>query len=95
MRTDARLATTIERGMHERLYFASTRVPRAADETIAEVRERWMPITSPVRDKLIDIVNHRLRPPVRQAALPNEARAEREAYEEALRHRPERTRPLR
>ena len=64
-RTDARIAAIIEEGVAERLYFISVKVPRivdGADHMVSPVRERYVPITSPVQTDLLAIVRHDLRP---------------------------------
>jgi hypothetical protein len=91
--TDARIAATIERGINEKLYFVNTKLPRVTDETvqgIQPVRERWMPVTSPVQSEIVGLALDRLRPTI--AAPPTDphpgAQESRAAYEAAMRHRP-------
>jgi hypothetical protein len=90
--TDTRIAETIEHGINERLYFVTVKLPRVTDETvhgIQPVRERWMPVTSPVQSEIIGLVRKRLRPPrVPTEETPPRAHESRAAYEAAIRHRP-------
>ena len=77
--TDARLASIIERGFHEKLYFVSVGASRLTDEHISGVRqpqERWLPVSSPDQTDVLPLVRHRLRPPpVRLTEPPNAAPA--------------------
>lgn len=97
-RTDARLASIIDRGIREKLYCASTRISRPIQETnpsVNIVRERWLPITSPAPADLQALARDRLRPPAVPDAEPAQAQSSREAYEAALHHRPRRSGPAR
>jgi hypothetical protein len=90
--TDARIAATIELGIKEKLYFVSAKLPRVSDETvrgIQQVRERWMPVTSPGQSEIIGLVRELLRPPLAPPKEPPpRAHESRAAYEAAIRHRP-------
>jgi hypothetical protein len=90
--TDARIAATIEHGINENLYFVSAKLPRVTAESvqgIQPVRERWIPVTSPVQGEIIGLVRDRLCPtPVPPKGPPPRAHESRAAYEAAIRHRP-------
>ena len=65
-RVDERIADLFEHGVHERLYFVRTKVPRIVDDDgqiTHRVRERFMPIASPVQTDLVRLVRDQLRPP--------------------------------
>lgn len=92
-RADARIAAIIEQGVAERLYFVSVKVPRIVDESshlVNPVRERYVPITSPIQTDLLEIARLGLRPPRVGPAAPAGAQESREALRESLDHRPER-----
>lgn len=86
--TDARIATTIERGFEEKLYFVSINYPRLADQDTPSVvvppRERWIPVTSSAQTDLLPIVRGRLRPPPPPSPVFEESVASRQAYEATL-----------
>jgi hypothetical protein len=90
--TDVRIAATIEHGINEKLYFVSSKLPRVSDETvqgIQPVRERWIPVSSPIQSELIGLVRERLRPPLLPPKEPPpRAHESRAAYEAAIQHRP-------
>jgi len=89
--TDARIASTIERGLDQKLYFVSVKYPRLGEQEVhgvAQPRERWIPVTSPVQTDLLPLVRARLRPfPCNPAATP-EAIQDRHAYELLLTQQP-------
>jgi len=89
--TDARIASTLEYGFEENLYFVSIKYPRLCDQTVNGVvqpRERWVPVTSPVQTDLLPIIDGRLRPiPQTRSAAP-EAIERRRAYEVLLAQQP-------
>ena len=90
-RADARIAAIIEEGVAERLYFISVKVPRivdGADHMVSPVRERYVPITSPVQTDLLAIVRHDLRPVV-ASTVPTGAQASRESLRDSIDHRPQ------
>jgi hypothetical protein len=89
---DQRLAELFERGARERLYFVSAKVPYivANDGQITHrLRERFMPITSPVQTDLIRMVREDLRPPPIEPSPPPGARASRLELTRAISHRPQ------
>lgn len=95
--TDARLATTMERGLAEKLYFVSEVVtelvpdPTAAD-ALPDLRRRtaWLPVTSPTQTGILPLLRERLRPPPpRVPEVPPGAQESRLALEAAIAHRPE------
>lgn len=95
-RIDARVSDIIEQGTRERLYFLRVHLPRVVDQTptlIKPVRERYVPISSPVQTDLLDIVGTRLRPPPTPHALPPDAAKSRGELHDAITHRPEQRRP--
>lgn len=53
------------------------------------VRERFMPITSPVQTDLARIVRERLRPTPESVAAPTRAAQNRRDFQEAIEHRPD------
>ena len=90
-RTDARLATIIEHGVAERLYFLSIKVPRIIDTTdylVSPVRERYVPITTRIQTDLIEVARLRLRPAALPAPQDSEADHGRQKLREALVHAP-------
>ena len=90
-RVDARIASVIEQGVAERLYFVSVKLPRIVDESfrlVNPVRERYVPITSPVQTDLLAIARHDLRPAVPRLTPAEGAGNERERLTEAISHRP-------
>ena len=61
-----RVSDIIEHGARERLYFLRVNLPRIVDQPqhhIRPVRERYVPISSPVQTDLLDIVRSELRSP--------------------------------
>jgi hypothetical protein len=80
--TDTRIASTIERGFQERIYFASVARPGAQGPVRAG--ERWVPVTSAAQSKLLPIVRERLRPASPVAAGPQAATPDRMSYEAVL-----------
>ena len=92
-RADARLASIIEQGVAERLYFASVKVPRIVDSSgklVSPVRERYVPISAPINADLLAISRHVLRPPPAMSAAPPGAQESRRELRESIDHRPER-----
>ena len=92
-RADARVATIIEQGVADRLYFVSVKVPRIVDssgELVSPVRERYAPITAPINTDLLAIMRHELRPPPVVPAAPRGAALSRQELRESIDHRPER-----
>jgi len=92
-RTDARVAAIIEQGVADRLYFVSVKVPRVVDGTgklVSPVRERYVPINSPVQTDLLAITRHELRPATFVPTAPPGARESREDVRESINHRYER-----
>jgi hypothetical protein len=91
MHTDVRIACTIERGFEEKLYFVSVKVPRMTDQQINGVhqpRQRWMPVAPALDAELFPIIRNELRPKPIRPTETRGARANRQAYEAALTHRP-------
>ena len=92
-RADARIAAIIEEGVAERLYFVSVKLPRIVDEPshlVNPVRERYVPITSPVQSELLAVARHELRPSPVVPPAPADAHESREELRESFDHRPER-----
>lgn len=93
---DQRVLGIVEHGAREHLYFARAQMPRIVENDgnlVHGVRERFMPITTPIRSDLIRLARElplSTRTPDPQAA----ARASRLDLEAAIRHRPPR-RPTR
>lgn len=91
-RIDARLADVIDHGVSERLYFIKAKVPRVDDRDgnlVHGVRTRFTPITSPVQTDLVGIVHEHLRPRPERPIPPQGAARSREAFQQAIQHRPE------
>ena len=87
---DGRVADLIERGAREHLYFARTKLPRIVENDgnlIHGVRERFMPLSTPIRSDLIRFAQE-LRQPIRAPDPPDKARTSRLEFEAAIRHRP-------
>ena len=88
---DARIASTIERGLDEKLYFVSVKHPLLGDQEVQGVvqqRARWIAATSPRQTDLLPLVRERLRPlPLKPTATP-EAIENRHAYELLLTQQP-------
>lgn len=86
-RTDARIATTVEHGFNERLYFVSVNYPRLTDESVRGVhpaRQRWIPVTWPIQTDLIPLVREPLRPHPPTPAAEPESIESRRAYQTVL-----------
>jgi hypothetical protein len=80
-----------DQGARERLYFVLTKVPRIVDNDramIHRVRERFMPITTPIQTELMGLIRERLRPAPASRPSPPAARASRLELSEAIAHRP-------
>ena len=63
-RVDVRVAAIIEQGVAEKLYFVSVSVPRIIDGTgqlVSRVRQRYVPITSPIQTDLLAVARDQLR----------------------------------
>jgi hypothetical protein len=91
-RIDDRLSDIIEQGARERLYFLRVMLPRVVDEPehlIKPVRERYVPISSPVQTALLDIVRNQLRPPPTAPIPLSGAARSRGNLHDAITHRPE------
>jgi hypothetical protein len=91
-RTDACIATIIERGVAERLYLVSARVPRVVESTnrlVSPVRKRYMPIKSSIRTDLLAISRYQLRPPSVAPVAPPAAHEGRKELRESIGHRAE------
>ena len=89
---DQRIAELFEQGARERLYFVRSRVPRLVDndgQLIHRVRERFMPITSPIQTDLMRLVREQLRPTPSVTEPPAGSHASRLELTEAITHRPE------
>lgn len=90
--TDARLVTTIEQGLDERLYFVAIPVPQLTDwqiHGIYQPRTRWAPNSTHVQSELLPLVRSQLQP----ATLSFQRRHHdsmplRREYEAAIAHRP-------
>lgn len=92
IRIDARVASVIEEGVAENRYFVGVKVPRlvdAKDHQISPLRQRYVPITSPVQTDLLRIVRHDLRPASAVAAPVPKDRGRVELHE-SIEHRPQR-----
>lgn len=90
-RADARISAIIEQGVAERLYFVGVKLPRifgATDHLVSPVRERYVPITSPVPSDLISIARHDLRPALGAQVKQAGGYESRQALREAIDHRP-------
>jgi hypothetical protein len=84
MRTDARIAGTVERGCNENLYFTLVSYPRLMDQHVNGLhpaRQRWTPVTSHVQTPLLGLVREHLRPPPVPARVPPESHKGRAAIE--------------
>ena len=91
---DHRVAELFEQGAHERLYFIRCQVPRVVErdgQITHRVRERFMPITSPVQTDLIRLVREQLCPKPTMTGPPAGANLSRLELAEAINHRPGRT----
>ncbi len=89
--TDARIASTLEYGFQQNLYFVSIKYPRLGDQAVNGViqqRERWVPVTSPVQTELLPIVRGRLRPIPHPRAAEPKAVESRRSYEVLLAAQP-------
>ncbi|MEO7944461.1 MAG: hypothetical protein ABIR34_13770 [Marmoricola sp.] len=86
--TDARLASSIERGCHEQIYFVSLTDPTMTDHQINGVyqpRVRWTPLSPENQPDLLPIVRDQLRPtPPPPPSAPAGAQGSRRAYEALL-----------
>ncbi len=92
-RTDARVASIVEQGAGEQLYFVSVKVPRIVDGTgllVSPTRERYVPINSPVQTDLLAITRLQLRPPSVAPASPPGAQASRHELRASMTHQSER-----
>ena len=92
-RTDAKVAAIIERGVADRLYFTSVRMPGVVGETdhlVNPVRTRYVPITAPINTDLLAIVRQELRSPPMARPAPAGAHESRQELRESIDHRPER-----
>ncbi|KRA37903.1 MULTISPECIES: hypothetical protein [unclassified Nocardioides] len=92
-RADARIASIIEQGAAERLYFVSVKVPRIVDGTgqlVSPVRERYMPVSAAIDSDLLAITRYELRPPPISPTASEAARESRRELRESIDHRPER-----
>lgn len=92
-RTDARVASIVEQGVAESLYFVSVKVPRIVDGTgllVSPTRQRYVPINSPVQTDLLALTRRQLRTPQVAPAVPPGARESRQELRESLTHRSER-----
>ncbi len=90
-RIDARLSEIIEHGASERLYALRVGLPRVIDTSegpIKPVRERYVPINSPVQTDLLAMVRTQLRPPPVAPRPPPGAGQSRADFEAAIIHRP-------
>jgi hypothetical protein len=97
MRTDARIASIIEQGVAERLYFVSVKVPRIVDGTgrlVSPARERYVPIAPTAQTDLLAIARDDLRPASPEPISAGGAHQSRDDLRESLAHRPERRRGL-
>lgn len=86
-RTDVRVASIIERGFAENLYFVSVQYPRLGGQQHAGVvqqRERWVPVTSPVQSDLLTVARGRLCALQPEASAGHDALESRRAFEGAL-----------
>lgn len=82
--TDARIASTIERGFAERIYFVATAAPSLGPSGRTE---RWVPVTSTTHTNLPAMVRDRLRPPA-PVAVPQPPTSDRLAYQLVLSMQP-------
>jgi hypothetical protein len=90
-RIDERIADLFEHGAHQRPYFVRTKVPRVVNDDgqiTHRVRERFMPIASPVQTDLVRLVRDQLRPPPATACPSPGARDSRIELTQAITHRP-------
>ena len=91
-RIDARVAYVIEEGVAENRYFVGVKVPRVVDTTdrlVSPLRQRYVPIKSPVQSDLLRIVRHDLRPAEAHSAPSSQNRG-RVELQESIEHRPQR-----
>jgi hypothetical protein len=91
--TDARLAATIERGLHDRLYFVAARTPRRPTDqpinTAVPPRTAWMPMSPDTPTDLLPLVRGQLRtPPPPPRTTPAAAHDSRLAYQVLLAQQP-------
>ena len=87
---DERVLDIVERGAREHLYFVRAKVPRIVENDgnlIHGVRERFMPLSTPIRSDLIRLARE-LRQPSRKLDQQATALASRLELEAAIRHRP-------
>jgi hypothetical protein len=88
---DERVRNVIEHGIAARLYFQRISVPGLNDyndELVYVARQKFVPITSPVKTELLAIVRSDLRPTPIQRKAPTGAAQSRLDFEAALHHRP-------
>lgn len=89
--TDARVATTIEQGLDERVYFVAVRLPRMTDQQINGIyrpRTRYAPSTTRLQPGLLPLVRDHLQPAPQPAPQRPHSLALRHDYEAAIAHRP-------
>jgi hypothetical protein len=92
---DDRVSDIIEHGARERLYFLRVMLPRVVDQPeplIKPVRERYVPINSPIQTLLLEVVRAQLRPNPIPATPPASAATSREQFHDAITHRPKQRR---
>jgi hypothetical protein len=89
-RVDERLAEILEHGARERLYFVKAKVPRIVNDgqVTHRVRERFVPITSPVQTDLLRLARYQLRPSLKPPEPAPGARESRLELSEAITHIP-------
>ena len=88
---DERVCTAVELGIKERLYFQRVLVPGMNNyngELVQAQRSKWLPVTDPVQNELLDTVRHDLRPAPVEHKPPKGAAQNRIDFEAAINHRP-------
>ena len=89
--TDARLATTIEQGLDQRMYFVAVPVLRLSDQQVHGIyqpRTQWAPNSTRLPSGLLPLVRSQLRPAPLTPRHPQEPTPLRREYEAAITHRP-------
>lgn len=88
---DQRVCDALEHGIHNRLYFQRVIGPGMSKHNgtlVRVMRPRWLPVTGPARQELLNIARNELRPTPVQRQPPAGAAQNRVDFEAAITHRP-------
>lgn len=88
---DQRVCDALEHGIRNRLYFQRVIGPGMSSRSanlVRVMRPRWLPVTGPARQALLDIARNELRPTPIQRKPPQDAEQNRLDFEAAIHHRP-------